>query len=123
MKAKSVFYCTECGNESAKWVGKCPSCGAWNTIVEQTAPKSSASGASRVRRSAAERVKVHPIAALEATQELRFKTGMNELDRVLGGGAVKGSLVLVGGAPGVGKSTLLLQLSAQAELFQVSESF
>ncbi|MBR7150450.1 MAG: DNA repair protein RadA [Oscillospiraceae bacterium] len=111
MKAKSVFFCTECGNETAKWSGKCPACGAWNTIVEQAAPKNSAAApSSRARNGFAERAKAHPIADLEGTQELRFSTGMRELDRVLGGGAVKGSLVLVGGAPGIGKSTLLLQI-------------
>lgn len=109
MKAKSVFYCTACGNETTKWAGKCPACGAWNTIVEQSAPKSAGSS-SRSRKGSLERTKAHPIAALEQGEELRFSTGMGELDRVLGGGAVKGSLVLVGGAPGIGKSTLLLQI-------------
>lgn len=108
-KAKSLFYCTECGNESLKWQGRCPACGAWNTIVEQPAAdvkqKKAASAAAGlgVRRP-------RPIAEVEAVDELRFNTGMNELDRVLGGGAVKGSLVLVGGAPGIGKSTLMLQI-------------
>lgn len=112
MKARSIFYCTECGNETAKWAGKCPSCGAWNSLVEQSAPAKSAAGrASRVGGLA--RSKAHPVAELEATQELRFPTGMGELDRVLGGGAVKGSLVLVGGAPGIGKSTLMLQICDQ----------
>lgn len=108
-KAKSLFYCTECGNESLKWQGRCPACGAWNTIVEQPAAdvkqKKAASAAAGlgVRRP-------RPMAEVEAVDELRFNTGMNELDRVLGGGAVKGSLVLVGGAPGIGKSTLMLQI-------------
>ncbi|MDE7172141.1 MAG: DNA repair protein RadA [Oscillospiraceae bacterium] len=108
-KAKSLFYCTECGNESLKWQGRCPACGAWNTIVEQPAAdvkkKTAASAAAGlgVRRP-------RPMSEVEAVDELRFNTGMNELDRVLGGGAVKGSLVLVGGAPGIGKSTLMLQI-------------
>ena len=108
-KAKSVFYCTQCGNETLKWQGKCPACGSWNTIVEQPAvdtKKKAAAAASAglgVRRP-------KPVAEVEAVDELRFNTGMNELDRVLGGGAVKGSLVLVGGAPGIGKSTLMLQI-------------
>ena len=108
-KAKSVFYCTQCGNETLKWQGKCPACGSWNTIVEQPAvdTKKKAAAASSaglgVRRP-------KPVAEVEAVDELRFNTGMNELDRVLGGGAVKGSLVLVGGAPGIGKSTLMLQI-------------
>ena len=111
MKAKTVFYCTECGNETAKWAGRCPACGAWNSIVEQAAPKASAAGKGRTK--ALTRSKAHPIAELQAEQELRFSTGMGELDRVLGGGAVKGSLVLVGGAPGIGKSTLMLQICSQ----------
>lgn len=112
MKAKGpMFYCTQCGNETAKWAGKCPNCGAWNSIVEQPAAKSG--GKSTSRAVGGFRAKAHPIAALESTQELRFATGMGELDRVLGGGAVKGSLVLVGGAPGIGKSTLMLQICGQ----------
>ncbi len=111
MKAKtSVFFCTECGNETTKWAGRCPACGAWNTIVEQAAPKAAPSAKGR---SVQPRAKAHPIDDLDASEELRFSTGMGELDRVLGGGAVKGSLVLVGGAPGIGKSTLLLQICSQ----------
>ena len=111
MKAKSVFFCTECGSETAKWAGRCPSCGAWNTIVEQAAPKDSVKG--KAHTGLAVQSKAHPINDLEASEELRFATGMGELDRVLGGGAVKGSLVLVGGAPGIGKSTLMLQICGQ----------
>ena len=111
MKAKTVFYCTECGNETAKWAGRGPACGAWNSIVEQAALKASAAGKGRTKALA--RSKAHPIAELQTEQELRFSTGMGELDRVLGGGAVKGSLVLVGGAPGIGKSTLMLQICSQ----------
>lgn len=108
MKAKTLFYCTECGNETAKWAGKCPACGAWNTIVEQPErPKGAGKGASV--RVGITRRRACPVTDLTADEEIRFPTGMGELDRVLGGGAVKGSLVLVGGAPGIGKSTLLLQ--------------
>lgn len=111
MKAKTMFYCTECGNELPKWAGQCPACKAWNTIVEQPAEtkrKSSVAAATAVERQG--RSKPRLMDEVETTQELRFQTGMNELDRVLGGGAVQGSLVLVGGAPGIGKSTLMLQI-------------
>ena len=113
MKAKSLFYCTECGNTTPKWQGKCPACGAWNTIVEQPAERSGKKTSSGIKRGSALGVPGnHPKAMheVETTDELRFCTGMGELDRVLGGGAVKGSLVLVGGAPGIGKSTLMLQI-------------
>ena len=116
MKAKTVFYCTECGNETPKWSGQCPSCRAWNTLVEQPAetkkkPASVLSaGAAGQRRGGGGLNRPRPISEVSSTHELRFETGMSELDRVLGGGAVKGSLVLVGGAPGIGKSTLMLQI-------------
>ena len=106
MKTKTVFYCTECGNEPPKWAGRCPACGAWNSIVEQT-DKPVKSGR---KPASARAVKPVPIMDIGTADEIRFSTGMGELDRVLGGGAVKGSLVLVGGAPGIGKSTLMLQI-------------
>lgn len=113
MKAKTVFYCTECGNETPKWAGQCPACRAWNTLVEQPAePKKKTAAPSR-KAPGISAVSIHrpkAFAEVETTDELRFETGMRELDRVLGGGAVKGSLVLVGGAPGIGKSTLMLQI-------------
>ncbi len=110
-KKKSVFFCTECGGETLKWAGRCPACGAWNTVVEQEIPAASrstrsAGGGNRGLRS----VKAVSLSEIDTAEEVRFLTGMGELDRVLGGGAVKGSLVLVGGAPGVGKSTLMLQI-------------
>ena len=106
MKTKTIFYCTECGNETPKWAGRCPACGAWNSIVEQ-ADKPVKSGR---KPASARAVKPVPITEIGTADEIRFSTGMGELDRVLGGGAVKGSLVLVGGAPGIGKSTLMLQI-------------
>ena len=109
MKTKTVFFCTECGNEAAKWSGRCNACGAWNSMVEQ-AESNKKSGKKSV---VAMPVKASSITDMEISDEIRFSTGMGELDRVLGGGAVKGSLVLVGGAPGIGKSTLMLQICRQ----------
>ena len=107
MKKKTVFYCTECGNETAKWAGQCPACGAWNTLVEAPAEPKAKSDAARPRKGG---TAPKLLSELDTQEEIRFPTGLSELDRVLGGGAVRGSVVLVGGAPGVGKSTLLLQL-------------
>ena len=107
-KTKTVFYCTNCGNESPKWMGRCPGCGAFNTMQEHI-EKPTPAGKAKPAPVGASR---HPQRLREVTggDEIRFSTGMGELDRVLGGGAVAGSLVLVGGAPGIGKSTLLLQI-------------
>ena len=112
MKAKTLFYCTECGNETPKWQGKCPACGAWNTIVERPQERPAAKKPARTAGQGIAGLAGLPraMAEVETTDELRFQTGMGELDRVLGGGAVRGSLVLVGGAPGIGKSTLMLQI-------------
>lgn len=113
MKVKTLFYCTDCGNETPKWQGKCPACGAWNTIIERPAEKPakrSVPGETRGSKLGIAVSKPKTMNEVEVTDELRFRTGMGELDRVLGGGAVKGSLVLVGGAPGIGKSTLMLQI-------------
>jgi len=109
MKTKTVFVCTDCGNESAKWSGKCMACGSWNTMVEQTqvVKKTVSSSFNSWKKS-----EVLPVTQIGCEDEIRFDTGMAELNRVLGGGAVKGSLVLVGGEPGIGKSTILLQICA-----------
>ncbi len=106
MKKKSVFYCTDCGNELSKWAGQCPMCGAWNTVVE--APDTSLKSVNSLTISSFSKAEL--MSEIRENEEIRFTTGINELDRVLGGGAVRGSIVLLGGAPGVGKSTLLLQL-------------
>ncbi len=106
-KEKTVFFCRDCGYESSKWQGQCPGCHAWNTLVEAPAVKKTRSGASRVHQMAAKPARLNEI---ETQQECRKATGMQELDRVLGGGIVPGSLILVGGDPGIGKSTLLLQM-------------
>ena len=107
MKAKTVFFCTECGSESPKWSGRCAVCGAWNSMVEQPAERPAKSGKTPRMNDA---VKASAITTLQEDEEIRFPTGMGELDRVLGGGLVRGSIVLLGGEPGIGKSTLLLQI-------------
>ena len=109
-KAKTIFYCTSCGNETPKWQGRCPACGEWNTMQEHIEKTSSGKG--RIVNTVTSRG-AQCISDVTGDDESRFSTGMGELDRVLGGGAVAGSLVLVGGAPGIGKSTLLLQICNQ----------
>lgn len=113
MKAKTSFFCSDCGYETPKWSGRCPACGAWNTIVEAPPETKSKSGAAAVSSRAGGSAP-QLLSELGTEDEIRFSTGMAEFDRVLGGGAVRGSLVLVGGAPGIGKSTLLLQLCGLA---------
>lgn len=107
-KTKTTYFCTDCGNETPKWQGRCPSCGAWNTLQEFVEkPVTPGRCRTPVMGGAA---KAKRLDEVDITNEVRYSTGMHELDRVLGGGAVEGSLVLVGGAPGIGKSTLLLQI-------------
>ena len=114
MKSKTVFFCSECGFQSPKWSGRCPSCGTWNTMVEAPAEVKAKNGASfssgRMQKNQPEL-----LSSLGTDDEIRFSTGFDEFDRVLGGGAVRGSLVLVGGAPGIGKSTLLLQFCGKTD--------
>lgn len=110
MKIKPLFYCTSCGNEFPKWQGRCPACGNWNSIVERPKETINAHSSYKKMWSSTSESKPKRLSEVETTEELRFCTGMSELDRVLGGGAVRGSLVLVGGAPGIGKSTLMLQI-------------
>lgn len=108
-KRKIKFICQECGYESAKWMGRCPGCSAWNSLHEEVLSAAPAGGAARSAFVPQERPA--PIISIESKHEPRIITGIDEMDRVLGGGIVPGSLVLVGGDPGIGKSTLLLQLS------------
>lgn len=113
MKQKSVYICNECGYRSLKWLGKCPGCNNWNTLLEtvETAEKPSAQKLPTAK-SAFTRPK--QITEIERNHDTRFSTGLRELDRVLGGGIVSGELILVGGDPGIGKSTLLLQICENA---------
>ena len=104
-KAKSLYICSACGYESAKWYGCCPGCGEWNSMNEEIISQNVAARAGGVRAASAKKLN-----EIENDASVRYSTGMNELDRVLGGGIVKGSLVLLSGDPGIGKSTLLLQI-------------
>lgn len=103
---KTVFFCQSCGYESAKWMGQCPGCKEWNSFVEETV-----TAVGKAAEKTLTEVKPRKLSEIEVQTEERISTGMEELDRVLGGGIMKGSLVLVGGDPGIGKSTILLQVS------------
>ena len=107
-KAKTVYTCTECGGQTLKWQGQCPHCTTWNTLVETIAEKAAGSR----YQSVAEASKLQKLGEVDAREEPRRPTGIGELDRVLGGGLVTGAVVLLGGDPGIGKSTLLLQALA-----------
>lgn len=107
MAKGTIFFCQNCGHESSKWMGQCPGCKEWNTFVEEAAPKKGAGTKSRLGK---ERSVPVTLKEIELKEEDRISTSMGELDRVLGGGIVAGSLMLVGGDPGIGKSTLLLQV-------------
>ena len=110
-KIKTLFYCSSCGHESSKWVGQCPACREWNTMVEAPLPARSGSSpyAGHSGTGPVTRRKPVPLSAVDEASEERFSTGFTELDRVLGGGVVAGSMTLLGGDPGIGKSTILLQ--------------
>ncbi|MDO4265162.1 MAG: DNA repair protein RadA [Eubacteriales bacterium] len=110
-KTESVFFCGECGFESKKWMGQCPSCHKWNTFCEEPVIKTTGSGRAGNRSQGTGMAKPVRLSEIDAAGETRYDTGFRELSRVLGGGIVPGSLVLVGGDPGIGKSTLLLQLA------------
>ena len=104
--AKTIFVCNECGYESAKWMGKCPACNSWNTFFEQKVEKITENGVKKLK----ERNEPKALNSYKGQEVSRTSTGFGELDRVLGGGIVKGSLILLGGEPGIGKSTLILEL-------------
>ena len=106
MKNKTVFVCNECGYESGKWLGKCPACNSWNSFFEQKVVESKNKSGTIQK----EKTKPQKLNTYEAKETIRTSTGFDELDRVLGGGLVKGSLILLGGEPGIGKSTLILQI-------------
>ncbi len=110
MKNKTVFFCSDCGNETAKWYGKCPACGAWNTLVEETVLQPAKGSAKKQSVVLTDINKPTKLKDIQTEKEIRKSTGLTELDRVLGGGLVTGSLILIGGDPGIGKSTLLLQI-------------
>src|SRR3569623_1661417 len=106
-KVKSVFRCTECGTQASQWAGRCTGCGEWNTFVEEVARSRSAAAVPGVLADTPQ-----PLTEIDGSQVAARPTGIDELDRVLGGGLVPGSVTLLGGEPGIGKSTLLLQVAA-----------
>jgi DNA repair protein RadA/Sms len=124
-KSKTLFFCQSCGYESAKWIGKCPSCGSWNSFVEEVVTKSEGDK-NTWRQESSRGIKVtkpKTLNEIESSGEIRISTPDNELNRVLGGGIVPGSLILIGGEPGIGKSTLMLQLAlslSKAKVLYVS---
>ena len=107
-KVKSYFFCSECGYQSSSWLGKCPECGKWNTFSEEVVQAVKPASSSKLRSPLAASAP-KPISQVVAAETQRIPTGCAEFDRVLGGGIVPGSLILLGGEPGIGKSTLLLQ--------------
>src|SRR3989338_7847748 len=108
MKLKAVFICQQCGAQAVKWAGRCPSCGAWNAVVEEVVDDQPP----RVQRMS-EAVEPVTLVSVSLDERPRIQTGLGELDRVLGGGLVPGSVTLVGGEPGIGKSTLLLSMAGR----------
>ena len=108
-KSKTVFVCNNCGYESSKWLGKCPACNEWNSFFEEKVAKTSGNNLNKKQSNSAP-MELNKIVGQEA---IRTSTGFYELDRVLGGGLVKGSLLLLGGEPGIGKSTLILQICSK----------
>ncbi|MBS0193453.1 MAG: DNA repair protein RadA [Proteobacteria bacterium] len=125
-KAKSAYVCSDCGADYSKWQGQCEACGAWNTLAEFVvgpATPAAAKAATRTGYAGADATKVVPLHSVGQVEEVRTLTGIGEFDRVLGGGLVEGSVVLVGGDPGIGKSTLLLQALASLRKHQPGPDF
>ena len=118
-KSKSLFFCQNCGYESAKWLGKCPSCNSWNTFVEEVVQKDDNKNEWRQDGGRTRQAKPKKLTEVEAGTEVRLQTTDNELNRVLGGGIVPGLLILIGGEPGIGKSTLMLQLALSLKSLKV----
>ncbi|MCD4724325.1 MAG: AAA family ATPase, partial [Bacteroidales bacterium] len=114
-KASTVFFCQNCGAQSPKWIGRCPSCGEWNTYVEEVIKKETSRESSMSEFKSKKKNAPTSIDKITAGKEIRIDTGTPELNRVLGGGMVPGSLVLIGGEPGIGKSTLMLQVALRFE--------
>lgn len=110
-KTKTVFVCSSCGYESAKWLGKCPGCNEWNSFYEEKISKDNGKSSEKIKN-----ITPKKLNSLESKQSTRISTGIGELNRVLGGGLVEGSLVLLGGEPGIGKSTLILQICDKVEV-------
>lgn len=115
-KSKSVYFCQNCGTESAKWIGKCPSCGEWNTYVEQVVTKSSKQNQILYE---SEKQIPQKISEIKSKKEGRISTKIKEVDRILGGGLVPGSMILIGGEPGIGKSTLALQVALKLDNLKI----
>ena len=111
-KTKTVYVCSNCGHETSKWYGQCPACQEWNTMEEELRTVETGSAKKRSLSSYANRASVQKLQEISADTEHRFDTGLRELNRVLGGGIVKGSLVLLSGDPGIGKSTLLCKFAS-----------
>src|SRR5210317_693301 len=110
-KAQTVFFCQNCGAQSPKWIGRCPACGEWNTYVEEVVKKETGRESSMGEIKTTKKNAPTPIDKISKGKQQRLDTGTTELNRVLGGGLVPGSLVLIGGEPGIGKSTLMLQVA------------
>src|SRR5688500_1705982 len=105
-RSSTVFVCSACAAEAPRWMGQCPGCGEWNTLAEETRAPAPAAGGRGRGAAVGRAVRPVPLAQVRAERQARLQTGIGELDRILGGGLVPGSLVLIGGSPGIGKSTL-----------------